>query len=326
MNQPIKLGVSLFSYSSEYYLKKLSLDEILIKAREAGAEAIEIVASQMMPGFPYPDAQWLHSLRERCEKLEMDPFCYSAHLDSGLRSDRWLTDDEKVMSTLNDIRNAYEMGASVVRTQFSISPELLYRVAPYAEKYRVKVGVEIHPPHRLDTEIWQRFLSVFYDLDTPYIGMCVDTGIYQEYPYDGWLNVYYQHGVSRELAAGLLKILAKGGAPDEANAFLESRADVNNFAREMASELFSLYRPYEKDALAENIQYVTHFHTKFYHMENGEEKTIPYATLLDVIRKAGYQGYLISEYEGHYCYDSSEYPAADQVLAHIAMERRLLNQ
>ena len=25
MNQPIKLGVSLFSYSSEYYLKKLSL-------------------------------------------------------------------------------------------------------------------------------------------------------------------------------------------------------------------------------------------------------------------------------------------------------------
>ena len=124
----------------------------------------------------------------------------------------------------------------------------------------------------------------------------------------------------------MLKILAKGGAPDEANAFLESRADVNDFAREMASELFSLYRPYEKDALAENIQYVTHFHTKFYHMENGEEKTIPYATLLDVIRKAGYQGYLISEYEGHYCYDSSEYPAADQVLAHIAMERRLLNQ
>lgn len=243
MNQPIKLGVSLFSYSSEYYLKKLSLDEILIKAREAGAEAIEIVASQMMPGFPYPDAQWLHSLRERCEKLEMDPFCYSAHLDSGLRSDRWLTDDEKVMSTLNDIRNAYEMGASVVRTQFSISPELLYRVAPYAEKYRVKVGVEIHPPHRLDTEIWQRFLSVFHDLDTPYIGMCVDTGIYQEYPYDGWLNVYYQHGVSRELAAGLLKILAKGGAPDEANAFLESRADVNNFAREMASELFRFTGP-----------------------------------------------------------------------------------
>lgn len=182
MTQAIRLGVSLFSYSSEYYLKRLSLDDALRKAKEAGGEAIEIVASQMMPGFPYPTKRWLHDLRARCEALELEPFCYSAHLDSGLRSDRFLTDEEKVMSTVNDIRNAYEMGASVVRTQHAISPELLCRVAPWAEKYQVKVGVEIHPPHRFDTEIWQRFLKAFRDLDTPYIGVVVDRASIRSIP------------------------------------------------------------------------------------------------------------------------------------------------
>ena len=93
---------------------------------------------------------------------------------------------------------------------------------------------------------------------------------------------------------------------------------------ELSEELFSLYRPYEPDELAENMKYVTHFHTKFYHMEHGEEKTIPYDRILEIIKSSGFKGYLISEYEGHYCYDAHQYPAADQVKAHIEMEKRLL--
>ena len=323
MTKGTKLGVSLFSYSSEYYLGRLSLDDILRKAKEAGAEGIEIVASQMMPGFPYPERRWLHDLRARCEALGLEPFCYSAHLDSGLRSDRFLTDEEKVMSTVNDIRNAYEMGASVVRTQHSISPELLCRVAPWAERYRIKVGVEIHPPHRLDTEIWRRFIEAFRRLDTPYIGMVVDTGIYQEFPYDGWLDAYAQHGVRREAIDALLSLLAEGKGLDAAGEYLSLHGG-DAYAMEMAEELFALYRPYRPDALAEVMRYVTHFHTKFYHMEGGEEKTIPYAKILDVIARSGFDGFLISEYEGHYCYDAGQFPAAEQVGAHIDMERRLL--
>lgn len=319
----VKLGVSLFSYSSEYYQKILSLDDILHKAKEAGAEGIEIVAAQMIPGFPYPTKEWLHQFRGKCENLGLDPFCYSAHLDSGLRSDRWLTDEEKIESTLNDIRNAYEMGASAVRTQQTISPQLLYKVAPLAERYKMKVGVEIHPPHRLETEIWQEFLKVFRDLDSPYIGVVLDTGIYQEYPYDGWLNVYAEHGVSREIIKGLLEILAGNGTAEEGRKFVEEKHG-SEYAMELSEELFSLYRPYRPDELSECMKYVTHFHTKFYHMENGEEKTIPYKRIFDVIERAGYGGYLISEYEGHYCYDAKDYPSAQQVKEHIAMEKKLL--
>lgn len=323
MGADIKLGVSLFSYSSEYYLRMLSLEDTLQKAKEAGAEGIEIVAAQMIPGFPYPTKKWLHDFREQCEGLGLEPFCYSAHLDSGLRSDRWLTDEEKVESTVNDIRNAYEMGASAVRTQQTITPKLLYKIAPWAERYQIKVGVEIHPPHRLETGIWQEFLKVFRELDTPYIGMVLDTGIYQEYPYDGWLGVYKEHGVTDEMAGGLLKILGNHGTLEEAKQFVEAHGG-NEYAGELSEELFSLYRPYEPDELAENIKYVTHFHTKFYHMENGDEKTIPYNRILEIVKETGFKGYLISEYEGHYCYGAHEYPAAEQVKAHIEMEKKLL--
>ena len=277
----------------------------------------------MIPGFPYPSREWLHSFRQRCENLQMIPFCYSAHLDSGLRSDRFLTDEEKMLCTLNDIRNAYEMGAQVVRTQHSISPDLLYKIEPWAKKFKIKLGVEIHPPHRFETEVWQHYISVFKDLDSPFIGVVVDTGIYQEYPYNGWLDVYSQHGVNKKTIQNLLKLLAENKTFEDAKAYLETE-DSNLYAFELASELFSLYRPYKQDELQKVIQYVTHFHTKFYHMENGKEKTIPYTKILNLVKNSGYSGYLISEYEGHYCYDASLYPAAEQVKTHIQMEKKIL--
>lgn len=320
----MKLGVSLFSYSSEYYLKKLTLDDILQKSREAGAQGIEIVASQMVPGFPYPTKEWLHAFRSKCEMMGLEPFCYSAHLDSGLRSDRWLTDDEKIACTVNDLRSAMEMGAAVVRTQHSISPALLYSIAPWAEKYRVKVGVEIHPPHRLDTPVWLEFEKAFREIGSPYVGMVLDTGIYQEYPYDGWLNVYAQHGVPRETIGYLLRELANRTPLASVQEVLKGQ-NADGYTLEMANEMFSLYRPYVKDELEELIKYVTHFHTKFYHMQDGEEKTIPYRNIFEVLSKAGFEGYLISEYEGHYCYDSNEYPSPEQVKEHIAMEKKILD-
>jgi sugar phosphate isomerase/epimerase len=323
MNGGMKLGVSLFSYSSEFFMKRLSLDEMLAITKEVDAAGIEIVAAQMIPGYPYPTKAWLREFRGKCERLDLEPFCYSGHLDSGMRSDRWLNDDEKIASIVNDLRNAMEMGATVVRTQHTVSPPLLAGIAPWAEKYRIKVGVEIHPPHRLDTPVWLEFEKAFRDIDSPYIGMVLDTGIYQEYPYDGWIDVYAQHGVPRDLIAFLLDALRRGDSLESVQPRLE-KDKADDFAIEMAKEMFSLYRPYVPDELGSLMKYVTHFHTKFYHMQDGEERTIPYREILRNVAEAGFRGYLISEYEGHYCYDSGEYPAAEQVKEHLAMERKLL--
>ena len=49
MNQDIKLGISLYSFSTEYIHEKLDLEGVLKKARDMGYKGVEIVAAQMVP-------------------------------------------------------------------------------------------------------------------------------------------------------------------------------------------------------------------------------------------------------------------------------------
>ncbi len=321
--QKIRFGVSLYSYSSEYYIYRMDLDDILRAVRDAGGEGVEIVAAQMVPGYPWPSREWLHGFRSRCERYGLEPFCYSAHLDSGLRADRFLTPDEMLSSTINDLRCAAEMGASVVRTQQTITPELITRIAPWAERYGVKLGVELHPPHKLSTPVWQRFFEEFRRADSPYVGVTLDLGIYQEFPYDGWISAYTSNGVTQATVDRVLASLAAerplGEVLEELNA-----AGAGPYAVEMAQEIFSLYAPYKPDTLAEALPFVTHFHSKFYHMVDGEEPTIPYRKLMKTIRDGGFSGWMISEYEGHYAYDAEKVSCVKQIEDHIRMEKRIL--
>lgn len=48
----IKRGVSLYSFQEEYFLLKLTLEQCIAKAAEIGANGIEIIGEQMVPGFP----------------------------------------------------------------------------------------------------------------------------------------------------------------------------------------------------------------------------------------------------------------------------------
>ncbi len=52
MKQDIKLGISLYSFSTEYIHEKLDLEGVLKKAKDMGYEGIEIVAAQMVPEYP----------------------------------------------------------------------------------------------------------------------------------------------------------------------------------------------------------------------------------------------------------------------------------
>ena len=51
------------------------------------------------------------------------------------------------------------MGCKVMREQFLLSPEALVKLAPYAEAYNVKVGIEIHNPETPNTPIMREYLS-----------------------------------------------------------------------------------------------------------------------------------------------------------------------
>ena len=68
MTQTIKLGVSLYSFSTEYIHEKLDLEGILKKVHDMGYKGVEIVAAQMVPEYPYPSDEWLLDFKKLLDK------------------------------------------------------------------------------------------------------------------------------------------------------------------------------------------------------------------------------------------------------------------
>ena len=53
--------------------------------------------------------------------------------------------------------------------------------------------------------------------------------------------------------------------------------------------------------LAPMLKYAHMIHGKFYYLaDDVTDPCIPYEQIMPIIKKAGYDGYLISEYEGHH--------------------------
>jgi len=142
----VKTGITLFSLGTPYLKGELDLEGVIRTAAEMGAEGYEIVASQMIPSYPYVSDEFVQFV-ERCrEKYGIGPVCYAAQMDRGMLKDRDLTEDEMVARAITDIESANKLGCTVMREQYLLSPGGLARIAPFAEAYNVRVGIEIHNP------------------------------------------------------------------------------------------------------------------------------------------------------------------------------------
>ena len=106
----IKLGVTLYSFSTEYCKGEMNLEDCIRTARALGAEGFEIVATQMIPSYPFVSDKFLGEFDAICRHYDMEPVCYGANMDKGMLSGRSLTDDEMLQMAINDIKNAHKMG------------------------------------------------------------------------------------------------------------------------------------------------------------------------------------------------------------------------
>ena len=64
----------------------------------------------MVPEYPYPSDRWLNEFRELLQKHGLQPICYSAYIDYGIRTDRDLTEEEIIQFTVNDMIYAKKAG------------------------------------------------------------------------------------------------------------------------------------------------------------------------------------------------------------------------
>lgn len=90
----VKTGITLFSLGTPYLKGELDLEGVIRTAAELGAEGYEIVATQMIPSYPFVSDEFVEFINKCKEKYGIGPICYSANMDRGMLKDRDLTEDE----------------------------------------------------------------------------------------------------------------------------------------------------------------------------------------------------------------------------------------
>ena len=318
----IKLGVTLYSYTADYCSGRYTFEDCVRRCAELGLDGYEIVATQMIPSYPYVSDEFLGEVQRLAAKYGVRPICYGANTDRGMRFDRDLNDEELLASTIRDIKAAHKLGCKVIRAQYLLSPENLVKAAPYAEEYGIKIGIEIHNPETPSTPAMQAYLEAIEKSGSKYIGFVPDLGAFADKPnvesYQGAL----ERGADKEMLDYAVSLkYDEVPMPEAQKLLMDKGADPI-----VMESFFNMYgfltfrKNPDFEGLKRIMPYVFHVHGKFHCMtEDGHELSIPYEKILPILDEAGYDGYIVSEYEGH-----SLRPASEVVAEHIAMERRIL--
>ena len=260
-----KRGVALYSYSAEFGLEK-TLEDCFEDVHDMGAHGIEILANTHIENYPYPTEEWVEQWFRLCDKYEVVPVEYGNWIDSHVLGERDLTTEESYEMLARDIRLAYRLGFSVMRTKMpvisdTLEPvknwrEIIKMALPLAEKLRIKMCPEIHTPTNLKSEMVNGFIAFIEETGTKNFGLNIDFSVFR--------TEFAEH---------------------------EYR-DPN-------------YVPNKPEDLIPLLPYVYCCHAKFIHMNDTfEETTIPYKEIIEVLKNQNWDGYLLSEYEGADKYDA----------------------
>ncbi|MDO4175067.1 MAG: xylose isomerase [Eubacteriales bacterium] len=321
----VKTGITLFSLGTPYLKGELDLEGVIRTAAEMGAEGYEIVASQMIPSYPYVADQFVAFVEKCKEKYGIGPICYSANMDRGMLRDRDLTEDEMVARAITDIVSANKLGCTVMREQFLLSPNGLARIAPVAEAYNVKVGIEIHNPETPNTQPILDYIKVIEETGSKYIGFIPDFGCFATKPNKPYWDRALAAGASEEVLNKMAQLRYDNVPQDEAMGIMIPEMQKCPVLFSTLSSMYGFVQfrkscTEELEGLKRIMPYCFEMHGKFHYIdENLKEASIPYEEIIPVIADSDFEGYIVFEFE-----DEGGYPAVEQTSRHVAMVKKLL--
>ena len=321
MNTDIKIGVSLYSLSTQFIHGELDLEGCLKAVHDMGYKGIEIVAAQMVPEYPFPSDEWLFHFRGLLEKYELEPVCWSAYIDMGTRTDRDLTEEEIIQYTRNDMNFAKKAGFSLVRTQHAISPVIFRKMIPLCKELDMKLTIEMHWPHHPAVPVWQEYFEIMKGEGKGYLGFVPDFSIFQYMPHELYLRQALDFGCRRDKLDEIVKIHASGGD----RAAVEN-GDFSEIEKHYAFEMFEKFNhPAAIEQLKDVVDCIFYVHGKFYYLDNDEhDPCIPYEDIIPKLVSYGYKGYIASEFEGHHFY--SDVNCVEQLAHYVALNKKILGQ
>ena len=334
-NHSIKRGVSLYSFQEEYFLRKMTLEEIIAATQKLGIPGVEIIGDQMIPNYPNISDEFFKQWHGWMDKYERTPVCLDMFLDWNKYKGRVMTDDERFESVAMDIKNANKLGCTVIRVIHDVEPALLERLAPTAEKYNVKLALEIHAPSYFDSPLEQRLVEMFQRVESPYLCFTLDMGVFTKRLPRLASGRFLREGMKPEIVNYLVEAYNTNTLP-HSNELGRRDETLPEKIRQMGGREEDIYWAFmgthgiygDPHMILDYAPYISHIHGKFYDMlPEYTEYSIPYEDIVPILIEGGYSGYIDSEYEGNrWIQDAFEVDSVEQVRRHQVMLKRLLGE
>jgi sugar phosphate isomerase/epimerase len=323
----IKRGVSLYSYQEEFYTRAITLEDCLSEASSIGAFGIEMLPQEMVPGFPHISNEWTGHWFALMAKYGTKPVTYTQFQDTFLLRDHDFTVDEGVEWMERDLKLAKQLGFRNLRLLIGTPVDVIEKSIPLAEKYDLRMNVEIHAPCPIDGPLVHRWVEIIEKTKTKHFGLNPDMGLFSMREARADRDRRIRDGSLRPMAASLVDNAHARNLPLDLAIVELHKADATEGEMDY---LKAVYSPGGQDIrkLRPLVPYSHHIHAKFYDMtEDYHESSIPYDQIVQVLIEGGYDGYLASEYEGQrITQDAFETDSCEQVRRQHVMLKRLLGE
>ena len=302
----IKTCVSLYSLQDEYLNHRMDLEQILRYVKECGAQGVELLPDQMLHGTPNPPQEQIDLWNRLIAETGLTPVCDDVFLNTNLYKTRTLTHRESIDLLIDEIKLAHKLGFHLIRLVSMVPWWVQEPLLPYCEKYDVAIAVEVHAGMAFDVQATNDFIQEMKRLNSKYIGLVIDTGIFCRRMPRVVRNYEISVGTSPEVFDYMDSLFAQGTDfhqvllktgyqyPDELKAAMKCEHD------KLSVPLLDGYENYPFEVLDDLIPYIKHFHLKTFEMtEEGPEYSMDYKALLEYLHSKNYDGYVSTEYEGN---------------------------
>ena len=334
----IKRGVSLYSLQDEYARKKLDLEGLLRLLKEFGAEGVELISDQMIHGSPNPAGETIENWLNLTEKYGLERVSNDIFINSTLYRNRRLTIREQSELLKQEIINAHNLGFRLVRLVSDTDQRLICPALETAEKYDVEMGLEIHAGASFQTPITKAYIEEMLRLNSPYVGVVLDCGIFCARHPRVARAYFTQLGLSPEVADYIDRIFERGSDPFQAYGldgwggqpkFPEGlKALIKNDIDMQYATFATGYENTPLSALDPYISYIKSIHGKNYEMtEDCEEYSICYKDFIEYLYEKDWSGYICTEYEGNrFTLLDEEVDSVENVRRHQEMLKKYLKR
>jgi sugar phosphate isomerase/epimerase len=271
MSSQIKRGISIYSFQEKYYRGELTLEGCLATASQLGVRGFEMLADQMIPGYPSLrynlSEEFVENWRGWLERYRVEPIAFDVYGETKLYKHRPVTHAELLSELRELLKTAQVLGFRIIRLTFHLPIEVIEALIPYAEEAGIRIALEVHAPLLLTGEWVQRNLDLAARKQTKHLGLMPDLGIFCKQIPGLVIDEALRDGATSRIAEFLRA--AYHERPPRAD--LVSQVDAmggNDADRWLAQRiLIGVWTYHDPRHLLEYIPYTFHIHGKFYEID-----------------------------------------------------------